>query len=242
MRGGVSVLITSGILYAILMLTICIQPVKPLSMPQLSFIPVQKTVRVGQIFDINITINDLDASSRMIAWLVKFYPEFSGQLEFLSATEGPFLGQFSQFGTFWDVDYWGQPTITPYLAVSSLLIPNQTGEWAVFPHGNGTLATITFQAIAEGNITFHMQQSSLVDSDEAAITHVTNDGFLEIQPALLGDLNFDGKVDITDIALGSSAFGSYPEHPRWNSLADVSQDGKIDIMDIALVSANFGKH
>lgn len=241
MRGGVSVLITSGILYAILMLAICIQPVKPLSMPQLSFIPVQETVRVGQIFDINITINDLDASSEMIAWSVVFYPH-TDELEFLSATEGPFLGQFSQFGTLWNVDYWGQPTITPYLAVSSLLIPNQTGEWAVFPHGNGTLATITFRAIAEGNITFHMQKSSLVDSDEAAITHVTNDGFLEIKPALFGDLNFDGKVDTTDIALGSSAFGSYPEHPRWNSLADVNKDGKICIMDIALISRNFGKH
>jgi hypothetical protein len=57
----------------------------------------------------------------------------------------------------------------------------------------------------------------------------------------VGDVNGDGKVDITDLAMASAAFGSYPGHPRWDPRADVSKDNRIDILDIARVSANFGK-
>ena len=55
-----------------------------------------------------------------------------------------------------------------------------------------------------------------------------------------GDKNYDGKVDILDIALACKAFGSTPEHPRWNPIADVTKDGQIDILDIAAVAYYFG--
>ncbi len=58
--------------------------------------------------------------------------------------------------------------------------------------------------------------------------------------SLLGDLNGDNAVDIVDVAMAAKAFGSNPEHPRWNPLADINKDGKVDIMDIAIVSRNFG--
>jgi len=58
---------------------------------------------------------------------------------------------------------------------------------------------------------------------------------------LLGDLNADRQIDIRDIAIASLAFGSYPNHPRWNIRADVYQDNKIDIRDIAQIAKNFGK-
>lgn len=41
---------------------------------------------------------------------------------------------------------------------------------------------------------------------------------------LLGDLNYDRTVDVLDAMKAASAFGSYPEHPRWNSAADLNQD------------------
>jgi len=55
------------------------------------------------------------------------------------------------------------------------------------------------------------------------------------------DLDGDGKVDIKDIAIASKAFGSYPDHPRWNPIADINQDNQIDIRDLACIAANFGK-
>jgi ABC-type transport system substrate-binding protein len=52
----------------------------------------------------------------------------------------------------------------------------------------------------------------------------------------------DLKVDITDVAKASKAFGSYPGHARWNPAADVNLDYKADISDIAAVSKSFGWH
>ncbi len=60
--------------------------------------------------------------------------------------------------------------------------------------------------------------------------------------SLIGDVNIDGKVDIKDIYMAATAFGSYPGHPRYNPNTDFTKDGKIDIQDIYLIARNFGKH
>jgi parallel beta-helix repeat protein len=57
-----------------------------------------------------------------------------------------------------------------------------------------------------------------------------------------GDLNGDGIVDILDAVQAASAFGSYPEHPNWNSKADLNHDNVVDILDIIILASNFGKH
>jgi len=46
------------------------------------------------------------------------------------------------------------------------------------------------------------------------------------------DVNGDGKIDFGDIIIVIKAFGSYPDHPRWNSAADVDGDERVDIRDI----------
>jgi hypothetical protein len=63
---------------------------------------------------------------------------------------------------------------------------------------------------------------------------------------LVGDMNGDGKIDITDIATVAKAFGTQPGNPRWNPAADISgpiplvPDGRVDISDIAVVAKEFG--
>jgi len=59
--------------------------------------------------------------------------------------------------------------------------------------------------------------------------------------ALLGDLNYDGKVDMQDVYVVIQAFGSNPAHPRWNLIADIDKDNRVDMRDIYLVIKNFGK-
>lgn len=56
------------------------------------------------------------------------------------------------------------------------------------------------------------------------------------------DINRDFSVDIKDIALAASAFGSSPgdRSGRWNILADINGDWKIDIIDIARIAKKFG--
>jgi parallel beta-helix repeat protein len=62
-----------------------------------------------------------------------------------------------------------------------------------------------------------------------------------IRARMPGDVNCDGKVEVTDLAMVCAAFGSYTGHSRWNSIADENGDNRIDVMDIALVTGNFGK-
>jgi hypothetical protein len=62
------------------------------------------------------------------------------------------------------------------------------------------------------------------------------------QFALIGDVNRDDKVDIKDLVLLIKAFGSYPNHPRWNPNADINGDNKIDIEDLVLLVEHFGEH
>lgn len=57
---------------------------------------------------------------------------------------------------------------------------------------------------------------------------------------VLGDLNNDDKVNMIDIGLAASAFGSFPGCPRWNPEADINKDEIINLRDIAIVARNFG--
>jgi hypothetical protein len=65
------------------------------------------------------------------------------------------------------------------------------------------------------------------------------DGYVKIK--IWGDVNGDGKVDILDIAIIATAFGSYPGHERWNPDADINRDQKVDILDLAIAAANYGE-
>ena len=58
-------------------------------------------------------------------------------------------------------------------------------------------------------------------------------------PGKREDLNGDGKVNIQDIAIWGQAFGSNPEHPRWNAMADINEDGKVDMIDGVLIAKEF---
>jgi hypothetical protein len=58
------------------------------------------------------------------------------------------------------------------------------------------------------------------------------------------DLNFDGKVNMTDVDEAALAFGFHPHHPNWTMdkiEADVSGDGKIDIDDVVAVAMKYGE-
>lgn len=65
------------------------------------------------------------------------------------------------------------------------------------------------------------------------------DGTIKIK--IMGDINGDGIVNITDISSIGKAFGSNPDNPRWNPEADLNMDGVIDVRDISRASRNFGK-
>lgn len=50
----------------------------------------------------------------------------------------------------------------------------------------------------------------------------------------------DIKVDMKDVGGAARAFGSYPGHPRWWTVADINKDYKVDMKDIGAIARKFG--
>ncbi|UCC95469.1 MAG: hypothetical protein JSW40_01645, partial [Candidatus Omnitrophota bacterium] len=55
-----------------------------------------------------------------------------------------------------------------------------------------------------------------------------------------GDVDGDGKVDITDLVIVAQAFGSQPSDSNWDARADIDGSNFIDISDLVVVAQNFG--
>jgi parallel beta-helix repeat protein len=59
---------------------------------------------------------------------------------------------------------------------------------------------------------------------------------------VLGDVNKDMKVDISDIDFCSSVFGSNLGDLRWNPNCDLNKDCKVNMRDIGIACVNYGRH
>ncbi|UCH32489.1 MAG: hypothetical protein JSV05_03675, partial [Candidatus Bathyarchaeota archaeon] len=214
------------------------------SIPQLVVDPPEVVVGVGQIFDIDIAIRDLDIEWRLqgVAFNLSYLPV----LTILDVMEGPFLGQFLQPG---DPDagipsqekifYWFIEA--NHLCVMNVLLPSPSGKWCcIYPEGDGVLATITFRADNLGSTSLDLVTTDLSDEIGNQIPHTIMHGTVEIRESFPYDMNLDLRVDIEDIIIASLAFGTHPDHPRWNSQADVNNDGFVNIIDLYIIAHHFG--
>jgi len=68
-----------------------------------------------------------------------------------------------------------------------------------------------------------------------------SDKTLCVFTTILGDLDGNRKVDMKDIAVCAKAFGSTPDHPRWDARADINNDLVVNMKDISSIAKNFGK-
>jgi PKD repeat protein len=120
---------------------------------------------------------------------------------------------------------------------------------------------ITIQAAENGTLSFVWDTKGATYNQNYTITAVATipldnnltDNTLAAGPItvrIMGDINGDGVVDGSDIALAAAAFGSYgpgylypgsPPSTRWNLDCDINGDGVVDGQDLVLVARNFGK-
>ncbi len=56
-----------------------------------------------------------------------------------------------------------------------------------------------------------------------------------------GDLNGDNKVDLSDLKILASAFGSRQGDPNWNRNADINNDGKVSLCDLVIMALHYGE-
>lgn len=139
-------------------------------------------------------------------------------------------------------------SMNPYIVVNT--IDNASGEVRFAAtlknpdpplNGSGSLVTIRFRGKTPGSTPLWLSALKLVDSGAVVIPTSHADGQAVITgtpppPALVGDINGDGCVDIQDLAVVGSQFGSTSPNPPE---ADINGDGVVDIVDVVLVANNF---
>ena len=223
--------------------------------------PTYNAKLLGETFTVNITINDLGAYWRLVG--LEFRIAYNSTLlRVVNVTEGPFLKdpRWNHHGTFF-IYFIERATVLPngtiipsHVLIGTLLLPNATGYWEEFPHGEGVVASITFEVIYQdrgydkklGYIippiasNFALFGSRVIDDDGLLIPHDAEGWQCTIYPTNIADVNYDGYVGIDDIFIISSAFGEEPGRPRWNPDLDLNKDNYIGIDDIYIAASNFG--
>ena len=104
-------------------------------------------------------------------------------------------------------------------------------------NGIGALASITFKAKEWGNSSLILQNISVSDAGIKQMSSIAENGFVNVIK-LIGDTNYDCKVDIFDLAMVGVCYNGKAEGSCAN--ADVFTDGKIDIFDLAMVGKAYG--
>ena len=69
----------------------------------------------------------------------------------------------------------------------------------------------------------------------ALIGYLLVRAFAASNPNLPGDLNADNKVDITDMSILLSNYGTS------NSAADINGDGSVNVLDMSILLSNYGR-
>lgn len=224
---------------------------------EVTILPIQPTLSVdpplveihgvGMTFSVNIDVSELNVGWR--ATSAQFRLTYNAEyLEVVSVTEGPFMKSFGNTFLVSSIDddfsvYGGN------VLVGILLLPDDNGNWAAFPTGGGTVATVTFNSISlprgldqpPTHANFGLvDPSGLVNDNAQDIATNLLSGEARIYPTNIADINRDGKVNMLDIGYVARAFGAMPGHPRWNADYDVVLDAVVNMRDVGVVARNFG--
>jgi hypothetical protein len=192
----------------------------------------------GKDFSINITIADAPYNT---TWAWEFKLSWNATLLNVTDVEE---GTFPSQGGIWETAFANLTNRAEgWVLVSCTLIDDPIQQGQPLPHGNETLATISFTALALGNCTLHLSDTTLLNYDINPYFHTTQDGEFRV---LLGDVDRSGVIDIEDIKLIRLAYGSVPGSPNWNPEADIwgpddQPDGIISVYDLAMCGKKYAE-
>lgn len=109
--------------------------------------------------------------------------------------------------------------------------------------GKGTLFTITFRSIKEGDTSIKIANLNLHDSIPNYIPCIVYNNNIKISSSggVKGDVNGDKIVNGLDLILLMQAFGSTPQDQNWNPNCDFNGDLIINGIDLIILAQNWGK-
>jgi PKD repeat protein len=190
---------------------------------------------IGETFEVNVTINNLDVDSRLVA--VEFRVKYDSQvLQALNVVNGSFLQQFPNAPeppyTLFIPYIEDDPIVGWNVLVGILLLPNDTGFWNNFPFGTGTLATVTFKAISQtaepqppASSALNLIDTGMINDTLDDIPHTVQNGYYEIAPLAF---NYDPAIPIAgQPVMFSTSPANHSATYDWNFGDGTTSTGQI---------------
>jgi len=116
------------------------------------------------------------------------------------------------------------------------------GTLSIGPLDPDETVTLTFTWDTTGVPHCHNYTITAVARIAAFDSNTTNnmlDGQQKVKVRIMGDVDGDGSVDMTDVNAFIDAFLTYPGHPHWNPDVDLypllTGDDSIDMMDLSII-------
>ena len=81
-------------------------------------------------------------------------------------------------------------------------------------------------------------EASVVPDEANTANNVYVDGTIQIK--MQGDINGDGVIDVFDLSIVGTAYGSFEGMPGYDPESDINKDGLVDARDLAVVTINYG--
>ena len=132
-------------------------------------------------------------------------------------------------------DYLPQETFFAPPVVSKNKVALSAASLLGESRGDGTLTTITFEVIGLKTSTLHLSNVLLSDNGGKTSQPQVEDGEVIGPPQLFGDVNYDGTVNIQDLALIAGQLEQVEQND-----ADVNGDGVVNIVDLVVVVGVLG--
>lgn len=74
----------------------------------------------------------------------------------------------------------------------------------------------------------------------SGMNEIYNAAMIDVPESPAGDVDLDGDVDLADLGILLSAYGSSDGDPNWNPAADLNGDGTISLGDLNILLGNYG--
>jgi len=215
-----------------------------------------RTTHIGEVFNVTIKIENLDAASRMIGYQFRIGYN-STFVEVIDMIEGPFLAIFSQSPTppYTFFMAFDEPPDHPngsHVVIGNVLLPNATGGYpGPFPQGEGVLAIVTFNVTGTLPGTFNLTlftmflgDAMLIDDTLMDIPSTTMDGSFELY-ALTVTITNEPQAYYGHSSIASMEFViQYPNSTYYtaNELGSITvgvYNGTHYVANISLTTADF---
>jgi hypothetical protein len=202
---------------------------------KVSVTPASATVGIGAEVVINITVTDMAAPG---VYSYQFKLTYNNTV--LNATKAEIPADHmlkpSSPSNIFIVDPGTISQADGFVTFAVTLLSTEAGKT-----GSGTLVTVHFRGLAEGNSTVTLSELTLVDpsaSEIPASSYTVVNGTITVQipTAAPGDVNADGKINLQDMVSAATSFGSKQGDARFNPAVDQNKDGVIDIRDFVFIA------